>query len=131
MTERFSVVTTDGIRLDIESGGQANKDCRQADNRAEEADGGLGHTALFRKITNPRSSSRSAVRLAPGDRALLEQLARSRVEPHRHVVRSHIVLMAHTGSSVARIAAQLGVARSTVRRWCRRCATHGVQALFK
>ena len=131
MTERLSVVTAEGIPLAIESGLQANKDNRDADNRVAAVDDGRRPAALFRKITSRHSSSKNTIRLSPADRELLEQFARSRVQPHRHVVRSHIVLMAHAGASVARIAAQLGIARSTVRRWCRRCAAHGVQALFK
>src|SRR5215472_4285357 len=104
MNERFSAVTPDGIRLPIESGSPANKDNREADNRPPGAAGDSGRAGLFRKITNLRSPSKRAIRLSPGDRAVLEQLTRSRVRPHRHVVRSHIVLMAHQGSSIALIA---------------------------
>jgi len=130
MNEHFSVVTAEGVPLDIESDFQANKDNRQADNCAAQAPQASAPLVLFRKIASHRASSKSAIRLSSGDRALLEQLTRSRVQPHRHVVRSHIVLLANQGSSAARIAVQLGIARSTVRRWCRRCAAYGVQALF-
>src|SRR5262249_11703525 len=106
------------------------KDYRSADNRAAANAGERVGTVLFRKITSPRSSRKNAIRLPSGDRVVLEQLTRSRVRPHRHVVRSRIVLLAHAGSSVARIAMQLGVARSTVRRWCRRFAEGGVPALL-
>jgi transposase len=131
MSEHFSAVTAEGVPLDIESEFSANKDNHEADNRSVQPFATNAPAVLFRKISNLRATPKGAIRLSSGDRALLEQLTRSRVQPHRHVVRSHVVLMAHQGSSVARIAAQLGIARSTVRRWCRRCAASGVQALFK
>ena len=130
MNERFTAVTPDGIRLQIESGSPANKDNREADNRVAAAVADGRQTLVFRKITSPHSPVKSAIRLSPGDRVVLEQLTRSRVRPHRHVVRSHIVLMAHQGSSIALIARRLGVTRSTVRRWCRRFAEGGVRALL-
>ena len=130
MYDGFYAVTPDGISLNVESGFQATKDYRRADNLAATSAGERADAALFRKITSSRSSQKHAIRLSSGDRAVLEQLMRSRVQPHRHVVRSHIVLLAHEGSSVARIAMQLGIARSTVRRWCRRFAEGGVHALL-
>ena len=130
MNERFDVVTPDGIRLQIESGSPGNKDNHEADNRTALAVRGSGHALLFRKITSSPWLAKSGMRLSPADRAALERLARSRVRPHRHVLRSHIVLLAHQGSSVALIARQLGIARSTVRRWCRRFAEGGVRSLL-
>jgi transposase len=114
----------------IESDSLATKGYRDADNRPFAAAGRGGPAVLFRKITSPHAVSKSGVRLSPADRATLEQLTRSRVRPHRHVVRSHIVLLAHHGLSVALIARQLGIARSTVRRWCRRFNEGGVRALL-
>ena len=130
MNERFSAVTTDGIRLQIESGSPANKDNREADNRVSAAVADGRQTLLFRKITSQHASAKSSSRLSSGDRAALERLSRSRVRPHRHVMRSQIVLMTHQGSSVASIARRLGIARSTVRRWCRRFAEGGMRALL-
>jgi transposase len=130
MHDGFNAVTPDGVSLNIESGFRATKDYRRADNSADANAGERGGAVLFRKIANPRSSQKHAIRLSSGDRSVLEQLTRSRVRPHRHVVRSHIVLLAHGGSSVARIAMRLGVAPSTVRRWCRRFVEGGVHALL-
>lgn len=130
MHDRCSPVTTDGIWMDVESDAQANKDSREADYRADSAPGRQHPAALFRKITSRASPQRRILRLSTSDRVTLEQLTRSRVRPHRQVVRSQIVLMAHEGSSMNRIALQLGVARSTVRRWCRRFAEGGVRGLL-
>jgi putative transposase len=65
------------------------------------------------------------------ERAQLLDWARSRVLPHRIVVRSRIVLLASRGLSVREIARRVHVTPATVRLWCERFARHGLSALTR
>ena len=71
MHDGFYAVTPDGISLNVESGFQATKDYRRADNLAPTSAGKRAGAVLFRKIANPRSSQRHAIRLPSGDPAVL------------------------------------------------------------
>jgi transposase len=57
------------------------------------------------------------------------KLARSRTAPARAVMRARILWRAREGRAVAQIAAELGVARRTVRLWLRRFSEQGLAGL--
>ena len=67
--------------------------------------------------------------LPDADRAMLERWARSRSAPFKLVLRSRIVLMVHSGVSMAATAKSLSTTPRTVRLWCRRYGQGGVEAL--
>jgi transposase len=84
---------------------------------------------VSRKIVS-RPARSQPLPLPPSERQELLRLVRGRAHAHRHVVRSRIVLLAADGMAPAEIAAAVGVARSTVSRWCRRFADGGLAALL-
>jgi transposase len=69
------------------------------------------------------------IRLARGDRALLEALARARATPQRVVERARIVLGSASGESGTALCVRLGVSRPTVLRWLDRYEVHGLAAI--
>jgi transposase len=67
-----------------------------------------------------------ALRLEEGQRDVLEVLARSTAVPHREVVRAQALLLATEGLANTAIAAQVGVAPSSVVAWRDRFASDGL-----
>lgn len=67
--------------------------------------------------------------LPDADRGLLERWARSRSAPFKLVLRSRIVLMVHSGVSMAATAKALSTTPRTVRLWCRRYELEGAESL--
>ena len=67
-----------------------------------------------------------ALVLEEGQREVLEVLARSTSAPHREVVRAQALLLAAQGLANAAIAAQVGVAPSSVVGWRERFAADGL-----
>jgi transposase len=64
-----------------------------------------------------------------GERAAIEQLARSRTAPARAVERARIVLLSRLGDGVEEIAEKLGVCPATVRLWLNRFNRQGIEGL--
>ena len=84
----------------------------------------------FPELPSPRPlSSLPCTRLTDPERAQLLDWTRARTSPHRLVVRSRIILLAHEGLTTGEIAARLDVSPATVRLWCRRFNAIGVAAL--
>lgn len=69
------------------------------------------------------------IELDPEDRAALERVARSTSAERRMVERARIVLCAAEGRSAKRIAAAVGCALSTAKKWRRRFEEHGLEGL--
>src|SRR5664279_2005830 len=67
-----------------------------------------------------------ALALSEGQRQTLQRLSRSTSAAHRLVVRSRALLLAGDGVANARIAAECGVAVSTVVGWRKRFAADGL-----
>jgi transposase len=111
------------------SGRTETKGHAEGDNAAAVARDRRRDEGVFQEIPRHRSRG-AAVRVQPAQRARLEALTRGRSQPHRVVVRSRIVLRAADGVPLAAIAREVRVARSTVRRWCRRFVEGGVAALL-
>lgn len=63
------------------------------------------------------------------DRAELERLARSQVEPHRKVVQARALLMLADGMSIRATARELGTWPKTVMRWRDRFRSSGVEGV--
>jgi transposase len=59
----------------------------------------------------------------------LERLLRSGKTEQRLAQRCRIVLLWQQGRSIHGVAAELGIGRNIVRRWCRRFAANGVAGL--
>ena len=76
----------------------------------------------------PAARARQIV-LAACDRHRLKRLERSQTAPYRQVLRAKIVLLAARGVSNATIAARLGVAVDTARKWRGRFAAQGMAGL--
>ncbi len=72
-----------------------------------------------------------ALILAPEDKKVLERIAASPSLPHRTVREAKGLLMAAQGTANERVAASLGVSRSTVLSWRRQFATDGVAGVGK
>jgi hypothetical protein len=70
------------------------------------------------------------VRLARGDRSVLEQVARSDASPWYRVRRSRIVLAMAQGARTQLVAWQMQCDVATVRRTCRRYAERGLDDLL-
>src|SRR5674536_264821 len=68
-----------------------------------------------------------ALALSEGRRQTLQRLSRSTSAAHRLVVRSRALLLAGDGVANARIAAECGVAVSTVVGWRKRFAADGLR----
>src|SRR5660398_295171 len=68
-----------------------------------------------------------ALALSEGQRQTLQTLSRSTSAAHRLVVRSRALLLAGDGVANARIAAECGVAVSTVVGWRKRFAADGLR----
>src|SRR5665811_1417779 len=68
-----------------------------------------------------------ALALSEGQRQTLQRLSRSTSAAHRLVVRSRALLLAGDGVANARIAAECGVAVSTVVGWRKRFAADGLR----
>ena len=69
--------------------------------------------------------------LEPGQRELLESMARSRTEEHRLVQRAQVLLHAADGVSNSDIAVLAGVTRMTVRAWRAEFAVRGLADMGK
>ncbi|WP_026268540.1 helix-turn-helix domain-containing protein, partial [Micromonospora sp. CNB394] len=67
--------------------------------------------------------------LEPGQRELLESLAKSRTAEHRLVQRARVLLHAADGMANAEIGALAGVTRMTVRAWRSEFAERGLADL--
>ncbi len=72
----------------------------------------------------------SAIELTADERGELESLARRRSTSQGLAMRARIVLAAAEGGDNRRIAARLGVFRSTVGRWRERFAELGLDGLY-
>jgi transposase len=70
--------------------------------------------------------SAPALKLASGQRSVLEMLTRSGTAPHRDVLRARVLLLAADGIANTRIAQEVGVSAMTVRAWRERFATEGL-----
>jgi hypothetical protein len=58
--------------------------------------------------------------LEPGERVVLEEIARAMVLPHRDVIRAQLILMIADGVSVTEVSRRVGLARRIVRKWALR-----------
>src|SRR6478609_3602146 len=67
-----------------------------------------------------------ALLVSPGQREILESVARSPSAPHREVVRARALLMAADGLANTAIAAALSVSPAAVSGWRTRCAEEGL-----
>jgi hypothetical protein len=76
-------------------------------------------------------SRRSKLVLSDEDRAELEQLARSRIVPHREAQRAAILLGYHAGESIAGIGRRLGMTRLSVSKWVAKALAVGPMAALK
>jgi transposase len=85
--------------------------------------------SAFPELPSPPPSSLPCTRLTDAERTQLLEWTRARTSPHRLVVRSRIILLAHEGLTTGEIAARLDVSPATVRLWCRRFNAIGVAAL--
>ena len=72
-----------------------------------------------------------ALLLSPGQRRILETLAKSRTSPHRVVQNAKALLLAADGEANAEIAQRVGASRSSVLEWRRRFQQEGVSAVGK
>lgn len=69
------------------------------------------------------------IELSAGDRAELERVVRAGTSERRMVERAQIVLGAAEGRSAARIAARVGCALGTAKKWRARFEEHGLEGL--
>jgi transposase len=72
----------------------------------------------------------SSLVLAGSQRQSLEQAVRNPTTPQRDVLRARIILKSAEGLSQQAIAAQLGIRRRIVQKWCSRFSTHGMAGLL-
>ncbi|MGH2734162.1 MAG: IS630 family transposase [Actinomycetota bacterium] len=70
-----------------------------------------------------------ALSLSPGQRRILEELAKSRTNPHRVVQNARALLLAADGVANAEIARRVDASRSSVIEWRRRFEKEGVGAI--
>jgi len=67
-----------------------------------------------------------ALSLSPGQRRILEELAKSRTNPHRVVQNARVLLLAADGVANAEIAERVNASRSSVIEWRRRFQKEGL-----
>ena len=69
----------------------------------------------------------SALPVTDEQRSVLEKLIRSRIAPHRDVLRARALLMAADGFATTRIASEVQVSPATVTAWRERFSSDGLQ----
>lgn len=67
--------------------------------------------------------------LSDDEASELQRLSRARTEPAQSVLRAQILWLSHQGETVQAIAAALGIAVATARKWVRRFNAHGMEGL--
>jgi transposase len=93
--------------------------------------GNIADDSVFQKTADRRTRQLPCVHVTATERAQLVEWVRRRTSPHRLVVRSRIVLLAHEGLSAGAIASRLHVMPATVRLWCKRFHRGGVASLVR
>src|SRR3954463_5482660 len=72
------------------------------------------------ELLHVRGPTPASVTLTPGQREVLQHLARRPSAPYQLVCRARLILLAADGWNTPQIAARLGLARARVRLWRRR-----------